>query len=116
MTTVPLSREHTHTLQALFQHPVTYNLEWRQIVALLEAVGTITETHDRHYHVTVNGQGYDLNRPHHKDFADVTELMALRHFMQRVGVVPTALHQQGDPGDGTSTHARGDLSPSHSRL
>jgi hypothetical protein len=108
MTTAHLSREHEHTLHAIFQHPVSHNLEWRHLVSLLEAIGTVTEGHNRTYHLTLNGQIHAMQRPPHKDLADVGELVALRHFLARAGVVPSEPHQQGDPGDDTSSHAGGD--------
>ena len=103
MTTEQLSREHGRTLHAIFQHPAAHNLEWRQIVALLETFGTITEARDRHYHVAINGQTHTMQRPQHKDLADIEELVALRRFLERAGVAPTGPHLQGDPGDDTST-------------
>jgi hypothetical protein len=47
MTTAHLSREHERTLHAVFQHPVSHNLEWRHLMSLLEAIGTVTEGHNR---------------------------------------------------------------------
>jgi hypothetical protein len=74
-------------------------------MSLLETIGTVTEGHNRTYHLTLNGLTHTMQRPPHKDLADVGELLALRHFLARAGVVPTAPHQQGDPGDDLSAHA-----------
>ena len=107
MTTVHLSREHGRTLQAIFHHPLAHNLEWQKTRALLEAIGTVTEEHNGRYRVTVNGQTHVMHRPQHKDFAASEALVALRHFLEQAGAAPTGPHQQGDPGDDTSTHAGG---------
>jgi hypothetical protein len=109
MPTAHLSREHARTLDAIFQHPVSHNLEWRHLMSLLETIGTVTEGHDRAYHITLNGQTHAMQQqPPHKDLADVGELVALRHFLARTGVVPSEPHQQGDPGDDTSSHVGSD--------
>ena len=38
-----LSNHHRNTLRQLFQHPVGHNIEWRSVVSLLEAVGSVEE-------------------------------------------------------------------------
>ena len=38
-----LSNHHRNTLRQLFQHPVSHNIDWRAVVSLLEAVGSIVE-------------------------------------------------------------------------
>ena len=40
-----LSNHHRNTLRQLFQHPVSHNIDWRAVVSLLEAVGSIVEQH-----------------------------------------------------------------------
>lgn len=40
-----LSNHHRNTLRQLFQHPVSHNVDWRAVVSLLEAVGSIVEQH-----------------------------------------------------------------------
>ena len=89
MTTEQLSRDHERTLQTIFQHPVAHNLAWRQVVTLLEAIGTVQEEHNGHYLMTVGEQTHDMHRPRHKDLADIAELLALRHFLERAGITPT---------------------------
>ncbi len=41
----PLSHHHRETIDRIFQHPTSGNIEWRQVRSLLEAVGTVTEEH-----------------------------------------------------------------------
>lgn len=49
-----LSRAHLHTLEQVFQHPITHNLEWRKVVSLFEAEGQIEQEHNNHLKVTLN--------------------------------------------------------------
>jgi len=100
VTAEHLGREHARTLRQLFQHPLSHNIEWRQVRSLLEAVGSVTEDHNGHLHVTINGESYTAHQPQHKDMADVQILIDLRHFLERVGVTPQDPHHKGEPGDG----------------
>jgi len=34
---------HLRTLEALFRHPPAHNLEWMDVVALIEKIGTVQE-------------------------------------------------------------------------
>jgi hypothetical protein len=81
---------HERTLEQLFQHPVAHNVEWRAVVSLLEAVGTIAAEHNGKLRVAINGQTVVLHRPQHKDVADVEQLVEIRHFLERAGVRPPA--------------------------
>src|SRR5215472_5246666 len=37
-----LNNRHRDTLRQIFAHPVSHNVEWRAVLSLLEAVGTVT--------------------------------------------------------------------------
>src|SRR5262252_4596197 len=41
-----LNNHHRDTLRHIFQHPASHNIEWRAVMSLLEAVGTVTVRHD----------------------------------------------------------------------
>ncbi len=36
-----LCNHHHNTRRQIFQHPVSHNIEWRAVVSLLEAVGSV---------------------------------------------------------------------------
>jgi hypothetical protein len=95
---VPEHRAATHqrTLEMVFEHPMSHNIEWRNIVSLLESIGTVVEgTHDA-LHVTVNDETVVLRRPKHKDIPE-EQLMQLRHFLRRAGVEPAAPRKEPNP-------------------
>lgn len=94
-----LSKKHAQVLDRIFAHPLDRNLQWREVVALFENVGTISEEHNGHYKVTVNDQQQLFRRPRHKDVADVEELQVIRHFLERAGVTAKGPHHKGEPGD-----------------
>ncbi len=79
-----LSNHHRDTLLQIFQHPTSHNIEWRAILSLLEAVGSVELQHDGKYLVTVATETEVLTRPKHKD-VDVQQLVDLRRMLTAAG-------------------------------
>ena len=79
----PLTGSHLRAYKAIFQHPVSHNLEWRSVRSLLEKLGHVAEEPNGNLKVTRNGQTLVLHPPRTKDVAETEELMALRHFLER---------------------------------
>jgi hypothetical protein len=77
------------TLDAIFQHPLSHNLEWREVVALMESIGSATEKRDGEFSLQAGDQYFSMKKPHAKDVAGA-EVMALRHFLTRAGWSPDA--------------------------
>jgi hypothetical protein len=82
-----LSNHHRDTLRQIFQHPVSHNIEWRAVVSLLEAVGSVTEHHDGKVAVTLGSQTEFLDPPKHKDVSAET-VVDLRHLLSVAGYGP----------------------------
>jgi hypothetical protein len=57
-----LNNHHRDTLRKLFSHPASGNLEWRQVLSLLEAVGTVSEDHNGKVKVTLGPETEILSR------------------------------------------------------
>ena len=71
------------TYNAIFQHPVSHNLEWRGVRSLFNYIAEVVEQPNGNLRVTRNGQSIVLRVPRTKDVAEVEELMELRHFIER---------------------------------
>jgi hypothetical protein len=78
-----LHGSHLRTYNTIFQHPISHNLEWRSVRALLMELGQIVEEPNGHLKATRNGQTLILHQPHTKDVAEAQEVMALRHFLEQ---------------------------------
>jgi hypothetical protein len=63
MSNEHLASRHRKALRAVFQHPITHNLEWRAVVGSLGALGSIEEHDDGKLAVEVNGEHLVLQRP-----------------------------------------------------
>jgi hypothetical protein len=87
-TTTP--GNHQSTYDALFQHPIARNLQWRDVRSMLSAMSDSTEEHDDHLKFTRNGHSLTIHPPKRKDFSDVQGLMRVRHFLELSGAPPQA--------------------------
>jgi hypothetical protein len=85
MTEPHLNGKHDTTLRMLFQHPLSHNLEWKDVIHLLSTLGTVDEKHDGRLAVSVNGHETVLHRPKHKDLG-TDELMQVRHLLTQAGI------------------------------
>ena len=83
---------HQSTYDAVFQHPIARNLQWRDVRSMLTSLSDATEEHSENLKFTRNGQTLTIHPPKRKDFSDVQELMQVRHFLERSAtpVPPTA--------------------------
>ena len=79
----PLTGSHLRTYERIFQHPVSHNLEWRDVHTLFRSIGRVEEEHNGNLKVMRNGQTLVLHPASGKDVAETAELMALRHFLER---------------------------------
>jgi hypothetical protein len=66
----PLSHHHRETIDRIFQHPTSGNIEWRQVRSLLEAIGTVTEEHSGRIVVQFGGDRKTFHVPRDKDIPD----------------------------------------------
>lgn len=84
-----LDSHHRDTLASIFRHPAGHNIEWHDVVSLLEAVASVTEEHDGKYLVTLGGETETLERPRGKDI-DVQQVVDLRRMLKAAGYDPDA--------------------------
>src|ERR1700744_6328928 len=78
-----LKGSHLRTYNTIFQHPLSHNLNWREVHAMLKRLGEATEEANGKIKITRNGQTLVLHRPNAKDVPNADELMSLRHFLER---------------------------------
>ena len=79
-----LTSHHRATLGRIFQHPVSHNIAWRDVVSLLEAIGTVERHHDDKVKVTVGPETGFFDVPAHKD-TDIEAVVELRHLLTAAG-------------------------------
>ena len=87
-TITPLTGPHQRTFDRIFQHPISHNLEWRDVHALLGEIAHVTKEHNGSLKVTRNGQTMVLHPTSKKDVTEMDEVMGLRHFLERSESAP----------------------------
>jgi hypothetical protein len=85
---VDLNHRHRDTLERIFSHPSSGNIEWRQVLSLLEAVGTTTEEPNGKLRVTLGSETEVLQPPGGKDI-DRQMVVDLRRMLANAGLAPT---------------------------
>ena len=83
-----LNHHHRVTLEKIFSHPLSGNVEWRQVLSLLEAVGTTTQEPNRKVKVELGGQTEVLQPPGGKD-VDRQLVVDLRRMLTNAGLEPS---------------------------
>ena len=79
-----LTGAHWRTYETIFQHPVSHNLGWHDVHALLRQLGQVEEEPNGNLKVTRNGQTLVLPPTRTKDVAETDELMKIRNFLKRL--------------------------------
>jgi hypothetical protein len=72
------------TLEAIFRHPSTHNLEWSHVVALIEKIGAVDEKANNEFMFAVSGEHHMLHKPHTKDMTG-SEVIDLRQLLSKAG-------------------------------
>ena len=85
---VDLNNRHRDTLEKIFRHTASGNVEWRQVLSLLEAVGTTTQEPNGKVKVELGGQTEVLQPPNDKD-VDRQMIVDLRRMLTNAGLEPS---------------------------
>ena len=84
-----LDGHHRDTLLQLFQHPVSHNIEWHDVLSLLEAVGAVEPLNDGKFRVRLGDETEVLARPSQKDI-DAQQVVDLRRMLTNAGYAAVA--------------------------
>jgi hypothetical protein len=79
-----LTGAHRRTLEAVFRHPSVHNLEWNDVVAMIDAIGESQEKPNGECVFQVAGQRHLMRKPHTKDLTS-SDVTGLRHFLEQAG-------------------------------
>lgn len=85
-----LSGSHLRTYERIFQHPISHNLEWRDVRSLFGEIGQVEEESNGNLKISRNGHTFVLHPSGKKDISEMDEIMALRHFLERSETGPAS--------------------------
>jgi hypothetical protein len=83
-----LNNKHRDTLQKIFAHPVSHNVEWRDAISLLGAVGDVEERSGDKLAVTLGGETEVLHRPGSAKDLDEDTVVNVRRLLSSAGIEP----------------------------
>ena len=81
-----LTKTHQSTYDSIFRHPIAHNLQWRDIRSMLGELGTVADQANGHFKTTCGAESLILHPANDKTLPDVDVVMAIRHFLKRVGL------------------------------
>lgn len=81
---VRLDSHHRTTLHKILQHPGGHNVEWRDALSLLQAVGSVREHGGGKIGVTIGSETKVIAAPVHKDL-DLQTVVELRRMLTASG-------------------------------
>lgn len=98
-----LSGHHRLAIEKIFRHPAGRNIEWRQVLSLLEDLGSVKQEHNGKFTVTLGSETQLFEAPRGKDI-DVQMTVDLRRMLRAAGWAPedeaaTPDTSQGNHGD-----------------
>jgi hypothetical protein len=82
-----LSSHHRDTIAKIFSHPASGNIEWREVLSLLENIGTTTEERNGKFKVALGPETEVLERPRGKDINEQL-IVDLRRILRQAGFAP----------------------------
>ncbi len=99
-----VSSHHRKTIEKIFHHPAGGNIEWRQVLSMLEDLGTVTHEHNGKFSVALGPETEVFEAPPGKDIHEQLTV-DLRRMLSQAGYgpeggKPTPDTRQRDHGDG----------------
>ena len=76
------------TLEKLFSHPISMNIEWNEVKHMLETMGAeIDMTQQSHVKIKLGDESRSF-RTFHKMLGDKHEIKELQHMLEKAGFAP----------------------------
>lgn len=82
-----LDSHHQATVEKIFRHPVSHNIEWHDVLSLLESVAAVTRRHDGRFVVTLGAETEVLDAPRGHEI-DEQLVVDLRRMLRGAGIAP----------------------------
>lgn len=84
-----MKRKHAKTLAAIFAHPTSANIQWRDIEALFKSLGAdVEEREGSRVAVILFGEVQVYHRPHPEPTTDKGAVAGVRKWLESHGVSP----------------------------
>jgi hypothetical protein len=84
---IKLNAHHRATVEKIFRHPTSHNIQWHDVLSLLESVADVTEKPDHRFKVTLGAESETLDAPVRPDI-DEQMVVDLRRMLKGGGITP----------------------------
>ena len=84
---IKLDAHHRKTVEKIFTHPTSHNIQWHDVLSLLEAVAEVEEPRDGRFKVTLGPETETFDAPRGTDI-DVQMVVDLRRMLKGAGLEP----------------------------
>lgn len=82
-----MNKKHQKILKQLFQNPIQASIAWRDIEAMLNALGAkISEGNGSRVRIALNNIRAVFHRPHPKKETDKGAIVSMRRFLKEAGI------------------------------
>lgn len=85
---IRLDAHHRATVEKIFRHPLSHNIEWHSVLSLLESLTAVTREHDGRLLVSLGGESETFDRRGRT--IDEQQVVDLRRMLRGSGIVPEA--------------------------
>ena len=82
-----LDAHHRATVVKIFNHPVSHNIQWHDVLSLLEKVAVVTENSEGRYTVSLGSETQTFHAPRHHDISE-DQVIDLRRMLAGAGITP----------------------------
>ena len=82
-----LDGHHRATLEKIFNHQAGPNIQWHDVLSLLQSVAAVTEEDGDRYTVTLGGETQTFDAPRRHDI-DEQQVVDLRRMLKGAGIIP----------------------------
>lgn len=82
-----LDAHHRATVAKIFNHPVSHNIQWHDVLSLLQQLDAVKEEHDGRYKVTLGSEIETFDDLHHRDLTE-QQVVDLRRMLKGAGIAP----------------------------
>jgi hypothetical protein len=82
-----LSKSCRTTLDGIYQHPLSHNLEWPDVIALFAKLGTVEHKSNNEFVFAIGGEHHLMRKAHGKNLP-ADDVVEFRHMLTRTGWSP----------------------------
>jgi hypothetical protein len=85
-----LDSHHRATCEKIHRHPTSHNIQWHDVISLLESLGECKETKHGSYECKIDGQLHVFTGPLHRELDD-QQVRDMRKLLDSVGLTKEVL-------------------------